>query len=217
MRYFIFLILCGLVGQTAQAQKAFEGSLFFNIQMKGQQAAVLAENEPNKKMTMHIKDGDYVVHLSGGRVPKTFLFIADSNYEYSIDGLNERAYRFSPHTDLNQEKGKEVVPTAVATGRTDTIKGLPCAEYKMVKDKTTFYYYVSDRVRVDLSSFPENCVAKPSFLIKGLDGRIPLKSVRKMPGLIVATTITKMARKDLQKEQFLIPPFFDIKNRDYRY
>ena len=73
-----FLIGLSLYAQTEQ-ETYFEGSLNYTVEFKGEQAAQLKQNEPNTKVRMFIKDADYIVQLSGGRYPKTFVFIADSN------------------------------------------------------------------------------------------------------------------------------------------
>ncbi|MDP5169641.1 MAG: DUF4412 domain-containing protein [Bacteroidia bacterium] len=218
-RILIFLFPFFLVG-TLSAQSFFEGTMSFKVELSGEMAEMLAENEPHDQMTMHIKDGDYIVLLKGGRYPKTFLFVADSNYEYSIDAANQMVYKYSAHMDVNRETHqleKNVDLKAENTGETAEVNGIMCQIYKFRKPDAVFYYYVSDDYRVDVSKYPENCRAKASFLADGLDGRIPLKTVRKEAKLTVVTTLTNVTPREFDLAQFRIPTGFALKKRDYRY
>ncbi|MFK7922052.1 MAG: DUF4412 domain-containing protein [Bacteroidia bacterium] len=202
------------------AQDFFEGSIHFKVQMSGAEAELLELNKPNSEMNMHLRGGSYIVQLYGGEYPKQFMFLADSNFEYSIDMTNQRAYRFSPHSDINRsthqvEKKKEYI--AQATGKTDTISGVECQEFKLIKESVVFFYYVNDDIKVDLAAFPQPCRAKAAFLVDGLDGRIPLKTIRKTKEITVVTIADKVQRREFDEEQFLIPADFEIKMRDYRY
>lgn len=200
-------------------QSYFEGSISYEVDMRGPASNQIKENEPNDKLLMHIKDADYIVQLSGGRYPKTFIFVADSNREYSMDMVNKRAFRFSSHSDLNADsKGEEEpIPTAEPTGKELEVAGVTCQEYKMNKAGAQFLFYVNDRYRINTALFPSRPNAKASFLAQGLQGRIPLKTIKRQKGLMVITTANKVSPREFDKEQFRIPPNFEVKNRDYRY
>ncbi|MDX2250072.1 MAG: hypothetical protein SF052_25030 [Bacteroidia bacterium] len=198
------------------AKPYFEGSIQFEVQMKGPQAEVIKENEPNTQLLMHMKGGNYIVQLSGGKYPKTFIFISDSNYEYSMDMVNKRAFRFSSFTDLNKAEPEEA-PLAKSTGTQLEINGVLCDEYKLRKGDALFTYYVNDSYRINTQLYPANTRAKASFLAAGLDGRIPLKTIKQESGITVITTANKITRKEFDVEQFRIPMGFEVKNRDYRY
>lgn len=205
---------------AASAQTFFEGTMAFDVALQGEMAEMLEQNEPNDKMTMHIRNGDYIVLLAGGKMPKTFLFMADSNYEYSIDQTNQLAFRYSAHMDINRETHQleqAVDLVARPTGETAEVMGVTCQVYQLRKPEATFLYYVSDQYRVDVSLYPEPCRAKASFLAPGLEGRIPLKTVRKEPKLTVITTATAITPRTFQEAQFDIPAGFQVKKRDYRY
>ena len=202
---------------VAQSQpEYFEGILHYQIELEGDQADFIRQNKPNDQMDLSVGEGNYLVQLSGGAYPKTLMFIADSNYEYSMDMRNARAFRFSPHFNLNRET-HEQQPEAVPTGRKGRVAGYPCREYKIEKEDMVLYYYVNDDYRVDLSAFPEIPRSKAMFLVKGLQGRIPIRTIKRAKGLTVTTTLTGMEREDFDKENFMIPPNFKIRGRDYRY
>lgn len=213
-----YLLLFGLtllpLGLEAQTTY-FEGSLYFEVEMKGPRVEAIKENEPNNKLLMHLRGADYIVQLSGGRYPKTFLFIADSNYEYSVDMANERAFRFSAHTDLNQPE--EEAAKAQPTGRQQEVMGIVCEEYRMRREDAEFIYYVHDDYRVNTALYPLKPRAKASFLAAGLEGRIPLMTIKRQQGLIVRTTVKKIVPQTFDPQQFVIPPDFIVKNRDYRF
>ncbi|MEM6343720.1 MAG: DUF4412 domain-containing protein [Bacteroidota bacterium] len=221
MKYRTLIFSLFLIATTSLvAQDFFEGSIHFKVQMSGAEAEMLALNKPNNEMNMHLRGGSYIVQLYGGEYPKQFMFVADSNFEYSIDMSNQRAYRFSPHSDINRnthknEKKKEYI--AQPTGKTETINGVECEEFKLVKEGVVFFYYVNDQIRVDLAAFPQPCRAKASFLVDGLDGRIPLKTIRKTKAITVITTADKVTSREFDDSQFLIPADFEVKMRDYRY
>ncbi|MDX2283329.1 MAG: hypothetical protein NW241_04170 [Bacteroidia bacterium] len=210
------LLAALLAARLAPAQAFFEGTLLFEVRMEGPQAALIQENEPNTGMTMHLRGGDYIVNLTGGRYPKTFLFIADSNYEYSVDAQNRAAYRYSAYGDITREA--EPIPVkAQPTGKTDSVAGVLCKEYLVKTGDATFLYYVSDQYRADLSRFPDSPRTKAGFLAPGLEGRIPLKTIKRQPGLTVTTTVKKITPATFKPEQFRVPSSFTVKKRDYRY
>lgn len=221
MKYRTLIFSLFLIATSSlMAQDFFEGSIHFKVQMSGAEAEMLELNKPNSEMNMHLRGGSYIVQIYGGEYPKQFMFVADSNFEYSIDMTNQRAYRFSPHSDINRsthqvEKKKEYI--AQATGKTDTISGVECQEYKLIKEGVVFYYYVNDTIKVDLAAYPEPCRAKAAFLVDGLEGRIPLKTIRKTKEITVITVADKVQKREFDEEQFLIPAGFEIKMRDYRY
>lgn len=214
------LILFTFATSSLFAQDFFEGTMNFSVKYEGEMAEMLSQNEPNDQLTMHVKDADYIVLLKGGRYPKTFLFVADSNYEYSVDQNNRRAYRYSPHNDINMETHqleRDVDLEAQDTGETEEVNGTICKIYRLRKPEAVFYYYVSDAYLIDRSKFPDPCRSKASFLVAGLEGRIPLKTVRKEKELTVVTTVTGITAREFNPGQFKIPAGFEVKKRDYRY
>ncbi|MEZ4775724.1 MAG: hypothetical protein R3D00_21270 [Bacteroidia bacterium] len=201
--------------QTGE-KKFFEGSIQFDVQMKGPMAEEIKKNEPNTQLLMHLKDGNYIVQLSGGQYPKTFIFISDSNYEYSMDMVNQRAFRFSSFSDLNKPEPQETA-VAKATGNQQEVNGILCDEYKLRKDNALFTYYVNESYVINACLYPAHTRAKASFLAAGLNGKIPLKTIKQESGITVVTTATKISPKEFDAEQFRIPSSFEVKNRDYRY
>lgn len=216
----LLLIVTMLISGGLSAQDYFEGTMTFSVDFKGELAEMLSQNEPNTKLVMHLKDGDYIVLLQEGRYPKTFLFVADSNYEYSVDQNNRMAYRYSPHNDMNMETHqleRDVDLEAQPTGETAEVNGTTCDVYRLRKPDAVFFYYVSQEYRIDRSKYPDPCRSKASFLVPGLDGRIPLKTVKKTEGLTVTTTLTGVTQREFNPGQFRIPQGFQVKKRDYRY
>ncbi|MEL6670692.1 MAG: hypothetical protein AAFR61_00820 [Bacteroidota bacterium] len=203
-----------------KSQDFFEGTIKFKVEAKGPMAKMLKENEFNDELTMHMREGDYIVLLGGGRYPKTFLFIADSNYEYSIDMSKKMAYKFSPHADKARESARQAVKTpsmAKPTGKQQEVNQIMCDEYVMKKKDVIFYYYVHDDYRINRALFPKRTRAKASFLAQGLEGRIPLKTIKRQKDLMVITTATLIKPATFDKALFEIPPGFKVKGRDYRW
>lgn len=222
MKAILSLLLSALAswGIFLQDEPApFEGTLNFEVELQGPQAEAMKANEPNDKLTMHFREGDYIIQLMGGLYPKTFLFIADSNREYSINAAEKKAFLFSSHTDVGRTNNRKPDPVAKPTGKQKEVAGIMCDEYKLLRGDLLFYYYVNDGFRIDRSLFPERPRTKASFLAKGLDGRIPLLTVRKQRDkqLTVITRLVKQNPRTFKPELFLIPPDFTLKKRDYRW
>ena len=79
---FFLMVLPGII----HAQNYFEGSVTYNITLSGDDANAIMENNPPKKMDMHVKDDNFIIQLYEARVPRTFLFIGDSSHTFGIDG-----------------------------------------------------------------------------------------------------------------------------------
>jgi hypothetical protein len=131
-----------------------------------------------------------------------------------MDMTNKRAFRYSSYSE---KKENFEPPVAKPTGNTAVVFGITCQEYYMKSEGIEFWYYVHDDYRAHTAAFPEDARTKASFLTQGLEGRIPLKIVKKEPGLTVETTVVKLDRKPLDPAQFLIPKGFEVGNRDKRY
>lgn len=211
--FLVFTIGSFLIAQNGEIP-FFEGTLTYQVKFNGASADAIRMNEPNNELELHIKDGSYIVNLKGGRYPKTFLYLNDRDVEVSINMQEKKAYKYSPHTDLNREN-KEV-PVAEFADKTAEVFGTTCDVYRMKKDNAYFLFYVSDDYRVDLKFYEDKKRAKPFFLVKGLEGRIPLKIVKKTKDLTVVTLIQNINLREFDKEQFELPKGFEISNRDYR-
>lgn len=209
------LTLAGLLfGFLLHAQQdaaaSFEGTVVYNIRVSGKQAQAYMVNEPPKQMTMHVKENNFIVKLSGGRIPRTFLFIADSNHTYIVDFANSRYFQRTYYNDTSNVK-----PVAVPTGETKKIKGRDCMEYvsKRTDRKENTYYYVHDDFRVDTTLFDTLDGAKADFLIQGLAGRIPLMKVIKTPGLETSVELAVIKHEKFPIEAFAIPEGFSGKKK----
>lgn len=204
------LLFCAL---DAGAQASFEGTLSYAIRVSGKEAQAFLQNEPPTKMDLHIKEGNYIINLSGGRIPRTMLFISDSNETYIVDAANRRAFKETYYVDT-----VKTVPTAIATGKTLDIKGIACKEYVVEKPQLQekVYYYVNDQYRVDLSLYQGKTEAKTDFLTHGLEGRIPLRKVMKTALLTTELDLISVKKTTHAPENFRIPEGFKIKKRDPR-
>lgn len=212
--FFLSLLLAMCLSAAAYAQESFEGSVSYVIRLTGKGAQDLMINEPPTKMDMHIKADNYIINLSGGRIPRTFLFIADSNETYVVDAANRRAFRRTYYEDTTS-----YVPQAVPTGQKANVKGYDCQEFKVTRTdrKEVILYYVSDQFRVDTTLFEGKKDAKADFLTEGLGGRIPLKKVIKTPDLTTEIELTSIKSIQHDDANFKIPEGFKIRMRDPRY
>lgn len=210
----LLALMAFFMGLNLQAQTSFEGTVVYNIRVYGKDAQNYLLNDPPKQMTMHIKENNFIVKLSGGRIPRTFLFIPDSNHTYIVDIPNERYFQRTYYVDSS-----EYVPTAKPTGETKEVQNRECQEYlvKRTDRKENVYYYVHDDFRVDSTLFDTLDAAKADFLVPGLGGRIPFMKVIKTPTLTTSIELAVIKREEFPLEAFRIPEgFSNKKKRDPR-
>ena len=210
------LLLITLIGgfKFLQAQgTSFEGSLSYAIRVSGKDAQSFLENEPPKKMDLHIKEDSYIINLSGGRIARTVLFVGDSNETYIVDAANRRAFKETYYVDT-----VKTVPSAVATGQVVDIKGIPCKEFVVNKPKIQekVFYYINDQYKVDMTLYTGKTEAKADFMTKGLNGCIPLRKVMKTPSLTTELDLLSVKKTVHAPENFMVPTGFKIKKRDPR-
>ncbi len=219
MKKYLILFSTMIMGVFAFAQDSlqnnfFEGLFEYKVEISGVEKALLEENQPNTQMAMRMKDNNYVVNLIGGMYPKTFMFIADSNFEYSIDVANKRAYRTSAYSTYSPMSKR---PPVKPTGKKEIIMGVECEMYQHVTDSTLSQFWVSDKYRVDVSLYAKKKRAQANFLVPGLGGRIPLKMLKREKTITSVTTVTKIKPMAMRREQFTIPMDFEVKQRDLRW
>ena len=208
---FILILINVLVGQqTYTIGKYFEGSILYSVQYSGVMEEFWRNNKVPTSVLIHIKDGDYIVHLFNTKFPTTYLYINDSDKTYILDLKNDRAFTKS------KVKIEPEPPIAEPINDTTTILGYKCKAYKVVKKDETIIYYVSDEIRVNLEYFKGKKNAKAFFLTRGLDGRIPLKMIRKFYDSTVISTATKITWKKYKSTQFRLPPGIKILGYDFR-
>ncbi len=195
----------------------FEGTIQYEVELSGPDSDLIKQSKPNTQMDMHLMKGNYIINLKGGEKPKTFLFIADSNREYIVEATKGIAYKFSKFTDRIYHEELDEEPVAKSVGKKAEVNGVICDIFLLKLPKTQFAYYVNDDYRIDLSAFPKQAHSNASFLVKGLEGRIPLKTIKRQKNLTVTTTYKEIKAQNFNPKQFLIPPNFSVLSRDYRY
>ncbi len=214
-RIFKILFFWGLISYvysqgTYATDEYFEGSITYVVEYEGAMADFWRNNEVPTSMTIHIKDGSYIIHLYNSRFPTTMLYVNDSDQTYILDLAQRRAFTKS------KIKIEDKPPKAVPTGDTLTVAGYFCKGYKVTKKDETILYFVSDAIRVNLEYFKGKRNAKAFFLTEGLDGRIPLKMIRKFNRSTVITTAVKINRRKYKAVQFTLPPDITILGYDFR-
>ncbi|MCB9235751.1 MAG: hypothetical protein H6581_29155 [Bacteroidia bacterium] len=211
----IMVLLTFVSARNAVAQNFFEGSVTYNISITGKDAKGLLENEPAKKMDLHIKDDNFIINLYEARIPRTFLYIGDSNHTYIVDMASQVFYL----RDYFQEDSTEAAPKAEKVQDSIQVKNEWCSVYRVVKPgEAAILYYVTDKYRVDLKNYEgkDKNEAKADFLTPGLDGRIPLRKVIKQANLTITTEYSSITPKALGEANFKIPRGFKRKKRDPR-
>lgn len=213
IRRFFSAFACCVTAFSLHAQPFFEGTFEYKVEMTGADADQIKQNEPNNNLTMHMKDASYIVTLFGGRTPKNFMFVADSNYQYILQADQQRAFKYYPHADIDSTKKKEEKIPAVKTDKTATVLNEMCMVYEVKKADETTYYMVSDKYRINIDLYKDKTRANALFLVPGLEGRIPLKTIRKKETLTVTTTVSKITPRKFDISQFQIPAGFEVRKR----
>jgi len=224
------LLFMGGLNTSANAQPGafgagdyFEGTVTYSFRMEGQNAEALRLINPINTMTFHIKDGNYIVHLYGeerpGELPPEFepftttrLFLADSNETYMIDARNKRVFTKEKYVDESRPERPEAYPT----GDSLTIAGYMCYGYRVSTPEETITHFITPKVRVNLGFYANKDEATASFLTEGLNGSIPLMTVRESRTRSITVKCTRVMPRKLTDEQFAIPEGFAIEGYDYR-
>ena len=195
----------------AFTQNYFEGSITYSIALSGDDATVIMENNPPKKMDMHIKNDNFIIQLYESRVPRTFLFIGDSSHTFGIDAGSKIYYLRDYYRDTSG-----FIPKAVLVKDSAEFKGIRCQIYKAKFPDMVVEYYVSAEYRIDTSWYTGKEEAKADFLTPGLGGMIPLKKVIREKTLTTTLEYTKIEARHLPIENFRIPEGYQRKKRDHR-
>lgn len=193
------------------------GSIQYLITYKGKGASDFKKNAPPTAMDLHIFEDNYIINLKAApgdsiRTPRTFLFIGDSNRRFIVDMQKQKYYL----RDYYQGDTLVEAPRAAKGKDTLTIRGFKCHVYRVKKPNVTTYYYVSDDLRVNPKYF-EGKDAKADFMIKGLDGRIPIRKVVESNGIKATSEIQKITKVQHTSAMFRIPRGFERKKRDPRW
>lgn len=210
----------------------FEGSIYYKFRVSGNMASDLKTYNAIEFMDLHVKDNNYIINLYGTPpsppppfdpmnpklelpkqvIPTTHLFLADSNHTYIIDAANKRYFVENP---LTLQRKKEP-PEAFRTGDSMLVANVLCYAYKVVKPGEEITYYISPKVRVNTARFKDLDGAKANFLTKGLNGCIPLRTVRKTADYTVTIDCTQLTPRKLNKLDFQLPDSFERYQVDYR-
>ena len=202
---------------TQSVVRSFEGSVTYAITYDGADRDEVELNEPPKQLVMFIRVPDFILHTRGGRFSKSLLYINDSNRVYSIDAANNRAFRSEPY------RVRRRPPTATPTGDSARILGRMCYAFRYSTPETkreparTTTLWISPSLRVDASLFRENSRAQAYFLVRGLEGCIPLRIQVQEPRLTTTTEATAVSPRSLPAVEFTLPKGMSIfKGTDYR-
>ncbi|MCS7072922.1 MAG: hypothetical protein NZ108_00485 [Bacteroidia bacterium] len=217
IQFICFLALfwfTGIDSATLGETKYFEGVIVYRVELDGRDAQALLDANPNNQMELHLKDGDYIIKLLGGAFPSVRLFIGDSNRTYILDAANKRAFK-KDRSKFIKNKDK-VIPTAVPNGDSVKVAGVMCYGYKVEKPHETIIHYISPKYRANVALYANKKRADISFLTKGLDGCIPLKSIIKTPTLTTTVSATKIVPQKYETLMFRIPKTYQIRPYDYR-
>jgi len=236
----VFLVAFGLSPMEVLAQPEsilsetsyFEGNIRYKIRVSGPMAQELKMYNDLEFMELYIKDNNYLIHLYGTPpdppppfdpnnpkfdmpkqvFPTSHLFLADSNQTYILDAKNARYFLTNAHLksrDLNP-------PEAFPTGDSMLVANVLCYAYKVIKKDEEITYYINPRIRVNLSRFKGLDNASANFLTRGLNGCIPLRTVRKNKDYEVKIDATHVLPQKINRSDFQLPLSFERQEYDYR-
>lgn len=205
----IFFLGMLLLGLGLQGQ-SFEGTVKYNVRVTGKAAQEYLMNDPPNGIMMHIKEDNFIVKLTGGRIARTFLFVGDSNHTYVVDIPNKRYFQRTYFRDTSN-----YVPVVAPTGKTIKVSGYACQEYKVNRKdrKEVDLFYINEEFKVDTTLYSEMDGAKADFLVPGLGGHIPLMKVIKTPNLTTTVELSLIRKEEFPIEAFQIPKGFSSKKK----
>jgi hypothetical protein len=220
-------------GGAYEQSAYFEGQIQYKIQTSGRIGEALSYYNPLDNMIMNFRGGDFIVRLTGNlnTLPQEHdeygmpigefrfeafntvrLYIGDSDRVYIVDMANERAF-----TQERRWKAKSSTPpTAVPIQDSAIIAGVKCFAYRVVKPDEEIIYYINPKYRINTALYKGKKRAKAAFLTIGLDGCIPLKTIRKQKDIITATIATKITPSKYPVGLFRLPPGIKLVGADYR-
>jgi hypothetical protein len=210
-KFFFYLTFCFLLSLSCFGQTSFEGTIKYRIDLTGVDAPNYIMMKPPQKMDLHIKGNNFVINLYEGQFPDTKLFIGDSDRVYTIDMKNKIIFKNDKFYSTDT-----IPPVATFTGDSARVNNEMCEIYKVKKNGEYITYYVSNKYKVNTELYADTKNADIHFLTKGLDGRIPLKIIRKTENLTITSTYFALEPKTLDQVNFMLPEGFTYKKRDNR-
>jgi hypothetical protein len=211
------------LANTYAASAAFEGTITWVFKVRGGELSEqLREVNPINSMTMHIQNGNYIIHLYANQQrtdqvgvfaephPTTYLFLADSNHTYVVDADTRIMYSGDMY-----ENPDSVPPVAQFTGDSMLVAGVMCYAFRVNKPNDKITYYISPQYHVELGFFAGKDNAKANFLSRGLYGCIPLLTLRENSRRTIEIRAGNIARKALPSESFTIPRGWEVSKMRY--
>jgi hypothetical protein len=207
---FLFSLSSSHAQETFGVQEYFEGTITYTIRYWGEDEEFFRANGVPTKMTIHLKDGNYIIHQYDAQFPTTRLYIADSDKTYLLDLKNNRAFT------KEKVSHPSTPPTAYPINDSTIVLGEMCYAYRVEKENERITYYVSNRYVVNTAFFARKKHAYAFFLTKGLNGRIPLKIIREWNRNVIETTAVSIKKQKFDPIQFTLPPGIKLYGYDWR-
>ena len=204
-----YLGVCPLMGMaqpsTLEVQEYFQGAIYYEVQTSGTNALELKKASHVKRMAMFFREGDFILRTFDGAFPKTLMYLNKYDNVFVIDIEKKKIFLGEQYRTRYQEP-----PAAFATGDSARVAGVMCREYELKREDSRTLFYINNNYRVNLGYFKGKYRSQAHFLIKNLQGCIPLKTVTISDTLTITTTATTLKPEPLSAEQFTLPPGFQI-------
>lgn len=208
--FLLFLLPSLHAQETFGIPKYFEGTITYTIRYWGVDEEFFRANGVPTKMTIHIKDGNYIIHLYDAQFPTTRLYIADSDKTYLLDLKNNRAFT------KEKVKHPSSPPMAYPINDSTMVLGEMCYAYRVEKEHERITYYVSNRYVINPAFFAGKKHAYAFFNTRGLNGKIPLKIIREWKGNVIEITAVSIKEQKFEPIQFTLPPGIKLYGYDWR-
>lgn len=169
-KFMLSLLGMMVIGLSSYAQ-SFEGQISYKIEVKGENAALMAMMMPNS-MDMFMLGKNSLLRMNGGMAPTGDIITkGEENKTYMVMHNKKTVYTFDPE----KEKSTVEKPTVEVKG-TEVVKGYTCTKY-LVKfpktDKSDIYQYMW--CTTDINFTPPQTAGKSSqFFLTEIKG-FPVK------------------------------------------
>lgn len=209
-----FLILSVVFVSTfAGAQTKFNGSVFFDVDYKGDMVDMLRSMLPNKQV-YHYSEGNFRMETKGGMASGQgdILYIDKTHKTYVMNSSSKKAQEMPQ----KEAEDNEANVTVTETGETATILGYTCDKYKVVvkMDDAELTQYVWATKALEPVK-PKNAnsmgaMASITSKIKGMPLKIQMEIEQMGLSFSMIMTATSLDNKNPSKDLFVIPGDYTV-------
>jgi Domain of unknown function (DUF4412) len=169
-KIFLSLLSFGIISISSYSQ-SFEGQISYKIEVKGENAGMMAMMMPNS-VDIFMLGKDALVRMNGGMAPTGDIITKGAeDMTYMVMHNKKTVYKMDP----KKEDKSEAKPTVTVQG-TETVNGYKCTKYLVKFAKTAdkdFYQYMWCTTDLKIAK-PQSSSKSSQFFLEEVEG-FPVK------------------------------------------